>query len=277
MITETEFLLQAEGEFELPMFTGYISRGILLNLIRQINPSSSQSLHESNITKPYSLTPLYFRSKRRTESGYIIDPSSPVSFKIRFLNEKHANELIRIFERKHTIMIRDKTLRISAVRVKAESYGKLMEKSRPARKVYFEFLTPTRFAALGRGKEYLFPEQKKVFGSLLELWNLFSGYPFSEAESKEYMDWLGSSSWTSYYTLRTEMKETSKGSIIGFTGNITYDLEGNERWQRVTACLAAFANFSNVGKGRTSGFGVVRTALKYGQDDGEDQTKIPAK
>lgn len=274
MITEAELVLRAEGEIELPRFTGYISRGILLNLIRQVNPSSSQSLHEANVTKPYSVTPLYFRSKKRTESGYILDPSSLISFKIRFLTEKHANELLRIFERKHTIMIREKTLRIDSVKVKSTSYGELIEKCRPAGKVYFEFLTPTRFAALGRGKEYLFPDQKKIFGSLLELWNLFSGWPVSETDSKEYMEWLGSSSWVSSYILRTELKETSKGRIIGFTGNITYDFEGNDRWQRTTSCLAAFANFSNVGKGRTSGFGVVRTALKYSQDDdGKDQTK----
>ncbi|MDI9609359.1 MAG: CRISPR-associated endoribonuclease Cas6 [Candidatus Verstraetearchaeota archaeon] len=271
MLLEAEFVMRAEDELELPQFTGYISRGILLNLIRQVDPSSSQSLHESNVAKPYSVTPLYFRSKRRTELGYILDPSSPLSFKIRFLNEKHANELLRTFEKRRTIMIRDKTLRIDSVRVRAESYEALMESASPAVKLYFEFLTPTRFAALGREKEYLFPEQKKVFGGLLELWNRFSGLPLGETDAKAYMEWLGSSSWVSSYILRTELKDTSKGRIIGFTGKVAYNFDGDERWQRTTSCLAAFANFSNVGKGRTSGFGVVRTEIKCGQEKDEKE------
>lgn len=262
VIAEFEFALRAEEEFELPRFTGHISRGILLNLVRQVNPSSSQLLHESNVKKPYSVTPLYFRSKRRTETGYVLDPSSPLSFKIRFLNGKHVHELLRAFENKNFLMIYDRSLRIETVRVKAKSYKDLSESSLPAEKVLMEFLTPTRFASLGREKEYLFPEQKKVFGGLLELWNQYSEQPLGSTESEEYLEWLGSNSWISSYSLRTEIRETSKGSIIGFTGWASYNFDGNDRWQKLTNCLTDFANFSNVGKGRTSGFGVVRSAIK---------------
>ncbi|MEJ5292444.1 MAG: CRISPR-associated endoribonuclease Cas6 [Candidatus Methanosuratincola sp.] len=265
-------MLKAEEEFGLPWFTGYISRGILLNLIRQSNPSSSQLLHESNITKPYSVTPLFFRSKRRTDTGYILDPQSPVSFKIRFLNENHANELLRVFEKKHTLMIRDKTLKIDSIRVKVKSYEDILDSAAPAERVYLEFITPTRFSALGRGKEYLFPEQKKVFGGLLELWNLFSGHPLSDTESKDYIEWVGSNSWVTSYSLRTELKETSKGNVIGFTGRVAYNFEVDHRWGRITSCLGALANFSNVGKGRTAGFGVAQTIIKSREDSGEKRS-----
>ncbi|XRH75770.1 MAG: CRISPR-associated endoribonuclease Cas6 [Candidatus Methanosuratincola verstraetei] len=260
MPTEFEFVLRLEEELQLPSFTGYVSRGILLNIIRQVNPSSSQDLHEPNITKPYSVTPLFFKSKQRNSSGYILDPSSPCSFRIRFLNEKHTHELLSIFEKKNSIMIRDKSLRIESVRVKAKSYQDMCADAFPAERLHIEFLTPTRFSALGQAREHLFPEQKKVFGGLVELWNLFSGCPLECDKSKEYLEWLGSSSWVSYYSLRTELKITSKGRIVGFTGRITYNFEGNEQWQRFTCCLASLAEFSNVGKGRTAGFGVVRAS-----------------
>lgn len=262
MISEFEFVLRTEEEFEISRFTGHISRGILLNLVRYVNPSSSQALHESNVKKPYSVTPIYFRSKLRTKNGYIVDPSSPLSFKIRLLYGKHANELLLAFENKNTLMIQERTLRIETVRVKAKTYQDLIKSSVPAKKILIEFLTPTRFASLGREKEYLFPEQKKVYGGLLELWNQFSEQPLSDAESDEYLEWLGSKSWISSYSLRTEIRETSKGGIIGFTGWASYNFDANERWQKLTHCLTELANFSNIGKGRTAGFGVVRTETK---------------
>lgn len=260
MPAELEFVLRLDGELRLPLFTGYISRGILLNLIRQADPASSQSLHEPNITKPYSVTPLCFKSQRRTAAGYLLDPSSPCSFRIRFMSDRHVMELLSVFEKKSSIMVRDRPLRIESVRVRSESYEDMLESAFPAERLHLEFLTPTRFSALGRGREYLFPDQKKVFGGLLELWNLFSGHPLADGDSEEYLDWLGSSSWVSCYSLRTELKDTSKGKIVGFTGRVTYNFEGSERWRRLTCCLASLAEFSNVGKGRTAGFGVVRAS-----------------
>ncbi len=252
-------MLRTDEEIQLPRFTGYISRGILLNLIRNADPSSSQTLHESNVVKPYSVTPLFFRSRRKTDIGYIVDPSSPCSFRLRFLKEKHGAEILRNFENKHSLMLRDKTLRIESVKVNTKTYEEIIKSAFPVKKVYFEFLTPTRFSALGRDHEYLFPDQKKIFGGLLKIWNCFSGSPISPNEVKEYLNWLGRESWVTHYSLQTEIRNTTKGNIIGFTGRITFAFGKHEKWQKITACLAWLAPFSNIGKGRTAGFGVVHT------------------
>ena len=67
-------------------FTGHVARGLLLHFIRQVDPAASGLLHELNVFKPYSVTPLRFRSKNRTEAGYVLDPLFPC--KVGFANSK---------------------------------------------------------------------------------------------------------------------------------------------------------------------------------------------
>jgi hypothetical protein len=62
--------MYAEKPVVLPFFTGYVSRGLLLHVVREVDPSASGLLHELNVSKPYSVTPLRFRSSSRVESGY---------------------------------------------------------------------------------------------------------------------------------------------------------------------------------------------------------------
>ncbi|MEN3059899.1 MAG: CRISPR system precrRNA processing endoribonuclease RAMP protein Cas6, partial [Candidatus Methanosuratincola petrocarbonis] len=63
------------------------------------------------------------------------------------------------------------------------------------------------------------------------------------------------------YSLQTELRNTRKGKVVGFTGRTTLAFGESERWRKVTAILARLSEFSNIGKGRTSGFGVVRARL----------------
>jgi hypothetical protein len=71
----------AEKPVMMPFFTGHVARGLLLHFIRLVDPAASGLLHELNVSKPYSVTPLRFKSSSRTENGYVLDP--PVSLQSR--------------------------------------------------------------------------------------------------------------------------------------------------------------------------------------------------
>ena len=60
MVTEIEVKTFATKSIKLPL-TGYIARGLALYMLRTVNPSVSQNLHQPNAVKPYSVTPLYFK------------------------------------------------------------------------------------------------------------------------------------------------------------------------------------------------------------------------
>lgn len=65
--------MYAEKPVVFPSLTGHVAGGLLLHVVRQVDPSASGLLHELNVSKPYSVTPLRFKSRGRAEGGYILD------------------------------------------------------------------------------------------------------------------------------------------------------------------------------------------------------------
>jgi CRISPR-associated endoribonuclease Cas6 len=121
------------------------------------------------------------------------------------------------------------------------------------------FKTPTCFSALGRKYFHLFPDATYVFGGLLELWSMFSHDKSLESNMRdEYMKWIVGSAGVSGFELATKRVLIGRRSSIGFAGWVNYRLGEGDRWRKLTAALARFAEFSNVGKNRTAGLGVTR-------------------
>jgi CRISPR-associated endoribonuclease Cas6 len=249
--------MYGEGEVEVPFFTGYLARGLLLHMIRRVDPSASSALHELNVRKGYSVTPLYFRRKRVTQRGYVMDESYPCRVRFRFLSDEYPRLLMRCFESDQTVLIYDRTFKIACVTVRSETYKQLWEESEPSEYIRLVFKTPTCFAALGQRYYCMFPEPKRVFGGLLSLWNLYSWDGKVEgADREEYMRWLGSRAGVSGYSLATRQVSTKEGVMLGFTGWVTYRFQRDDKWNRNTLSLARLAEYSNIGKNRTAGFGV---------------------
>jgi len=159
---EFEFEMYGEKEVKLPLFTGHVARGILLNAIRQVDPATSQKLHEPNLRKAYAVTPLRFRSRARLPDGYVMDPERPCRMGVRFLADEYAKLLLRCFETKQSFLIYDTVFRIATVKVKSKSYKELWEEASPVESFGLYFQTPTCFAALGRRCYCLFPEPKRT-------------------------------------------------------------------------------------------------------------------
>ncbi|MBM5806020.1 MAG: CRISPR-associated endoribonuclease Cas6, partial [Candidatus Verstraetearchaeota archaeon] len=258
-----EFEMYGEREVRMPLFTGYLARGILLQAIGRVDPAASQVLHEPNIRKAYAVTPLRFRSRARLLDGYLLDPTHPCLMGVRFLADEYAKLLLKCFEEKQSFLIYDTPFSIVTVKVKSKSYRELWDEAKPVEVFRLYFQTPTCFAALGRRYYCLFPEPKRVFGNLLDLWNKYSDIEKTKgSEREEYLRWLGKEAGVSGYCLETRREPTRKGNGIGFTGWVAYRLGNKERWKKRTACLARLAEYSNVGKNRTEGFGVTKARIE---------------
>ena len=122
MPTEIVFEMYAEKEFLIPLFTGYISRGLLLHIFRRVSPAVAQRFHELGEMKPYSVTPLWFKSRDRNEKGYILDSAYPCRVGFRFLRDEDARLVVDYFSSGTTVNIFDVSFQVASLSVKTRDY-----------------------------------------------------------------------------------------------------------------------------------------------------------
>jgi CRISPR-associated endoribonuclease Cas6 len=252
--------MYAEKEVVLPFFTGHMARGLLLHIVRQVDPAASGLLHELNVAKPYSVVPLRFKSKGRSEKGYVLDPLFPCRVKYRFLKDEYATYLLNFFQKQNSVLVFDTTFRIASLSVNCKSYVDLEREAQAVDRFRLLFKTPTYFASLGSGFHWMFPDAVKVFSSLMRVWNLFSdGRQFSKEEYVAYKEWLGENVGVCEYELSTRLAVMRGKKATGFVGWITYEMKDKESgWNRVTCMLAKYSEYVNIGGNKTGGYGETR-------------------
>jgi len=256
--------MYAEKPVVLPFFTGHVARGLLLHVVRTVDPSASGLLHELNVSKPYSVTPLKFKSKARNEQGYVLDPAFPCRVSFRFLKDEYGTYMLSFFQKQNSVLVFDTIFHIASLNVKCKSYEDLEKEAEAADALRLSFRSPTYFASLGSSYHWMFPDAVKVFSGLMRCWSLFSDCRrFGKEEHLAYREWLGKNVGVSEYELWTKLAVMKTKKATGFVGWVTYELKDKESdWNKVTCMLIKFAEYANVGGNRTGGFGVVRLALK---------------
>lgn len=255
--------MYAEKEVHLPFFTGHVARGLLLHILRHVNPAVSQSLHELNVLKPYSVTPLYFKSKARTHEGYLLDPALPCRVRFRFLKDEPARHLIEYFQQKSTVTIIDATFHIASMTIKSKDYSEIEGEAKPVHAFRLYFKSPTYLASLGTDFHCLWPEHTRIFPNLMRLWSSCNtGKYYGKEEHLEYKEWLTKNMGVSEHELHTQLVHMGRRKATGFLGWTTYEMKAEDEWNRTTHALARFAEYSNVGGNRTGGFGVVQIRIR---------------
>ncbi len=264
MPVEIELEMYGEKEVILPSFTGHVARGLLLHIVRQVDPNVSGLLHELDVSKPYSVVPLMFKSKTRIETGYVLDPAFPCRARFRFLKDDYSTFLLSFFQKQNTVLIFDTPFHIASLSVNGKSFEDLEKTSTPASTFRLYFKTPTYLASMGSSFHWMFPDAAKVFSSLMRCWNLFSDCRrFSKEELMEYKEWLSKNAGVSQYELWTKLAVMKTKKAAGFEGWATYEFRDCESsWCKVTCMLARYAEYANIGGNRAGGFGVTRLAMK---------------
>ena len=259
--TELGFEMYAEKEVVLPRFTGYISRGLILALIRRTNPKEAQELHEPQVQKPYSVTPLRFKSRARTVEGYVLDPAYPCRVKFRFLEDEQVRRLIEYFAEREGVTIFDTSFKVASLQLRSATYREL-EGAEPVHKFRLFFRSPTYLSSMGSKYDLLFPDPVQVFSSLMRLWDVYSdSRKFGKGDLQDYKGWLERHVGVSEYHLATVLAVMGRKKAVGFRGWATYEMDAMDEWNRVTVALAQFAEYSNIGGNRTGGFGETKLDL----------------
>ena len=170
---ELRLELVGEKEVTLPRFTGYISRALFLNMMRLVDPAEAMMLHEPESVKPYSVTPLMFKSRARTPSGYVLDPAYPCRVGFRFLSDDRLRRFMEFFSLKDGVLIADTAFKVASATLRSAGYGELLE-AEPLKSFRLVFRTPTHLSSMGSRYEALYPEPVQVFSNLMRVWDAFS-------------------------------------------------------------------------------------------------------
>ena len=249
--------MYAEKPVVLPFFTGHVARGLLLHFIRLVDPAASGLLHELNASKPYSVTPLRFRSSQLTGDGYVLDPQFPCKVGFRFLKDEYSTYLLNFFQKQNSALIFDTTFQIASMSINCKTYADLEKEAQAVDALTLNFRTPTYLANLNSNYHWMFPDPVKVFCSLMRCWNQFSDERrFSKEEYVAYKDWLTKNVGVSRYELQTRLAVMRNKKATGFTGYATYELKDKENpYNKTTYMLAQYAEYANIGGNKTAAYG----------------------
>ena len=263
----------AKEDISLPRdsYTGYLIRNLIYKLLWEYSPDYFEKIHGDSATpKPFSITP-----PRGAIGGRVgilrtkIPKGCLFSLEVRALNDEFAGVLGKSLMGRKGLYIDSRPIEVILLNVHTVKLEDLTRIS--TGKVTIEFKTPTSFRVRAmptprfkpsRPRVQILPDPRNILHNLRNLWNSFLEPKLGE----EYLEWLTSmgviASGIRGKTIRLWEYEGRKRKKfdIGFVGtlrlNFTEDVY-DEKMVAWTFCLLNLARYSNVGRNRTAGFGVV--------------------
>lgn len=244
----------------IPAHQGRAAHAAFLQAIGQINPALAAILHESDLRKPFTCSPLLPMPR-----GEMLRLSPRESYTLRYttlhtdLTRIAINALPALWEG-GGVMIHDQPLIVEHVEIEQTRYGELMAISSKvsSRRVRLNFTTPTQFKKTG-GLQMPLPLPSYVFGSLADAWETFA--PDETALPADLRAWIDAAVTIEAATLHTEtvsFQRANRGTTIGFVGQVTFAATSAPPGMLAAFhTLARYAAFAGVGAKTPMGFGQV--------------------
>ena len=262
---------------------GELAHAAFLDILQQVDADLSQTLHDLNGRKPFTISPLHgYRRRgkgqlavRAGESGWLrvtlLDPALFHTFITYFLQGPRgaAVRLGKIPFQVSEILSTTESHFLAG----ADSLQALREKWTPAgpgrdrRAIALTFGSPTAFSIRNPNTpfrlKYVLPDPGRVFGELARYWDEMAGDDLMDGVSAYAKEAVA----VSRHNIRTRMYRYRRSKQIGFTGNVHYailDSENDEMIRHLNR-LADLAFYTGLGSKTTMGMGQVYRMI---EDDG---------
>jgi CRISPR-associated endoribonuclease Cas6 len=252
-------------------FSGVALRAAFLNYLREYDDELSEKVHGKNGLRAYSIDP--FPCDKRFATYF--EEGEECNFSVHLFRPSAFQDLIRkiALNNRNRIRVYHHEFSMKKIDFERKSPPDMMNEwtecideynGSPIR-IRFNFKTPTQLSNYGSDKAFLLPTPEKVFTGLLRIWNTVENATHLETTS-EFYDWVSESIYISGYNMRTvKVRLGRKRSIIGFIGDIVYNIDSDEAaLVNLVLGLANFAEICNIGKNRTAGFGKVQVDILEG-------------
>jgi CRISPR-associated endoribonuclease Cas6 len=279
-ICQLTFRLFAENGVRFQSFSGFAVRGLFFDLLKRVDEQLALELHSKKSLAPYSVTPLEVLYEQFSHFIYNrFDKPVPTQFKISLFEPGLRDVITKSMFSSGSPSVRlvDVEATVTEVSVIQESFQKIFEEAKPVKRFEVVFRTPSYFrksvsaapsnsALKGVRPPYRsipLPDVGLMLRNLTRLWRRFSGMSF---EYRDYAAWvdMGGIAIAGFprgiRTVRVYEHPESNKWVMGFVGSVRFSTPSDlfsERFARFTDALMRFAEYSNIGGGRTAGFGVV--------------------
>ncbi len=281
-IVSATFEISAIKKGILNRFSGLSIRSLLYNKILA-SFLDAESIHEYKGLKPFSVSPIYDYLKGRP---MVFDRGSEFQhgfFKVNFLSIKDYYKVIDALTKYDALMIDGIQTKVLNIEFSIKSYNQLVNNTKVINEFTINFITPTSIRASPyyiktvkvNGKRrvivkkknkrkvtYLpIPQPNLLFKSILRQLRKFSGlesFPFSEISDFIESDGVFIKGYDD--GIRTRLiKISPKEMYLGFVGKVTFRVDSENEYSKFIYTLLHYAEYCNIGVGRTAGFGWIKT------------------
>ncbi|MEM3066937.1 MAG: CRISPR system precrRNA processing endoribonuclease RAMP protein Cas6 [Nitrososphaerota archaeon] len=276
-MTLLTFRFSVNHDLSFQSFSGFSSRGVFFDILGRASYELTEELHRRKGIAPYSTSPIEFfeegalrriayrRLPATTNASLRISLFDPMLYK--FFEKA-------IFSGLSSLKLLGEECPLLEIAIKTVDPKKLIDEAEPVRRFSVTFKTPTVFRLTPRGpidkpgsqspfRLYPLPDPILLARSVLRIWKNFFGQPPC---GRDFDEWLttGGVAISGYprglKTYRLYEHPHSNKWIVGFLGTVHYSLPDDtydEKHAKVMNALLRLAEYTNVGAGKTAGFGMV--------------------
>ncbi|WP_448561804.1 CRISPR-associated endoribonuclease Cas6 [Trichothermofontia sp.] len=247
--------------------TGRHLHALFLDLVRSVDPELATMLHQQEVDKAFTLSPLQVGQRvghvLQWQHDRAIPAGTPCWWRISLLDDALFRRLGHLWLKLSPAKVwrlGGADLQVVSVLGTRQSqqpwasfatYAELYEgASDQERQIHLQFSTPTTFRQTKF--DAALPTKEAVFQSLFYRWHKYSGIAFDKAILEPI--------YPSFFDIRTEIAIESRSKFIGCVGTVTFQILGEvepEIVKQINA-LADFAFFSGVGRKTPMGMGMVK-------------------
>ena len=245
-----------------------------LDQVRQINPTLSAYLHDSESEKPFSISAL---------EGQLLPTGKKLQLQANQIYRWQINAISQpvvqflsqwLTQPPTTLKLRDACLQIKQISIvnPPTTYNQLLQSFINHRNIHLSFISPTSFRR--KGHHFPLPVPFNLFHSYLRRWNDFSGMPI---EQEAFLEWIDENVIIHKHCLESvKVAAGKRGSVTGFTGAISLGLTktalDNPEFTQLFDALVQLAPYC--GTGHKTTFGLGQTCLNWVNPESNTSTEI---
>ena len=234
-----------------------------LDQVRQINPTLSAYLHDSESEKPFSISALEGQLLP-TGKQLQLQSNQIYRWQINAISQPVVQFLSQwLIQPPTTLKLRDACLQVKQISIvnPPTTYNKLLQSSINHKNINLSFISPTSFRR--KGHHFPLPVPFNLFHSYLRRWNDFSGMPI---EQDAFLEWIDENVIIHKHRLESvKVAAGKRGSVTGFTGAISLGLTktalDNIEFTQLFYALVQLAPYC--GTGHKTTFGLGQTCLDW--------------